>query len=156
MPRLLPGDSAPDFELQDQDSLPVKLSDFAGKKYVILTFYIQDEHPLCIRQMAAFRELEHRFEALGAVILAISGDSVASHKLFEISRRLHFTLLSDPKNRVARLYELPFSWVGRLAGRESFLLDREGIIRARCSARQHPESHAPEMLKALQDLIAAT
>lgn len=152
----MPGDVAPDFELQDQDSLLVKRSDFAGKKYIVLTFYLQDEHPLCIRQVSAFRELELRFEALGAVILAISGDSPASHKLFEISRRLHFTLLSDPKNRVARLYELPFSWLGRLAGRESFLLDREGIIRARYSSRQHPESHAPEMLRALQDLIAAS
>ena len=34
------GDRAPDFTLPDQDGRPVKLSDFRGKKNVVLAFYV--------------------------------------------------------------------------------------------------------------------
>ena len=41
------GQTAPDFLLKDQNQKEVKLSDFAGKKNVVLVFYPLDWSPVC-------------------------------------------------------------------------------------------------------------
>lgn len=97
------GDRAPDFKLPDQDGREVRLSDFAGKP-VVVYFYSRDNTSGCTRQALAFRDVQERLKQLGAVLLGVSRDSVASHKRFADKNVLPFPLLSDPELTALQAY----------------------------------------------------
>ena len=75
------GIKAPDFTLPDQNGNSVSLSSFAGRR-VILYFYPRDNTAGCTKQACGFSKLYPQFTEKGAVIIGVSGDSVASHKKF--------------------------------------------------------------------------
>src|SRR5262249_9014555 len=62
------GDTAPSFELQNQDGETVKLSDFAGKT-VVLYFYPKADTPGCTTQACGIRDRSGEYEKAGAVVL---------------------------------------------------------------------------------------
>jgi peroxiredoxin Q/BCP len=64
MPKLAPGDPAPDFELADQHGNLVKLADFKGKK-LLLYFYPKADTPGCTRQACSVRDAREELAALG-------------------------------------------------------------------------------------------
>src|SRR5216683_2120599 len=74
------GQTAPDFTLLNQEKKEVKLSDFAGKKNVVLVWYPLDWSPTCTNEHACFVNDMKQFEALDAEVLGVSVDSVWSHK----------------------------------------------------------------------------
>ena len=76
------GATAPDFILKDQNQKEVKLSDFQGKKNVVVVFYPLDWSPVCTNEHACFVNDMKRFEQLDAQVLGISVDSAWSHKAF--------------------------------------------------------------------------
>jgi len=76
------GQTAPDFALQNQEKKEVKLSDFAGKRNVVLVFYPLDWSPTCTNEHACFVNDIKQFETLDAEVLGVSVDSVWSHKAF--------------------------------------------------------------------------
>ena len=76
------GQETPDFELENQDKVKVKLSDFRGKKKVVLAFYPLDFSPVCSNEHKCFMTDLPQFDAKDAVILGISIDSVWCHKAF--------------------------------------------------------------------------
>src|SRR5438046_2753245 len=76
------GQTAPDFTLQNQDKKEVKLSDFAGKRNVVLLWYPLDWSPVCTSEHACFVNDMKKFETLDAEVLGVSVDSVWSHKAF--------------------------------------------------------------------------
>ena len=90
------GTKAPDFTLMDQNGTPHSLSEYKGQK-VVLYFYPKDMTSGCTSQACSFRDLYPQFREKGAVVLGVSKDSVASHKRFEETHGLPFTLLSDPE-----------------------------------------------------------
>ena len=126
------GTKAPAFTLPDQNGTMVSLSDFAGKK-VVLYFYPKDNTSGCTKQACGFAELYPQFEEKGAVVLGVSKDSVASHKKFEETYGLPFTLLSDPELTVIQAYDV---WVEKsMYGRKymgiersTYLIDEDGVI----------------------------
>ena len=89
------GMKAPEFTLPDKDGNMVSLKDFLGKK-VVLYFYPRDNTPGCTRQACAFAGAYEEFGRLGAVVIGVSKDSVASHQKFAEKNSLPFILLSDP------------------------------------------------------------
>ena len=126
------GIKAPDFTLPDQNGEMRSLSDYAGKK-VILYFYPKDNTPGCTRQACGFSELRPQFEEKGAVILGVSRDSVASHKRFEETQGLSFTLLSDPELKVIQAYDVwkekkNYGKVSMGVVRTTYLIDEKGMI----------------------------
>ena len=76
------GAPAPEFTLKDQSQQEVKLSDFRGKKRVVLVFYPLDWSPVCTKEHACFADDQKRFEGLDAQVLGLSVDSVWSHKAY--------------------------------------------------------------------------
>ena len=141
MSKLKVGDAAPDFELKNQDGKRTSLSDFLEKKNVVLYFYPKDETPGCTKEACSFRDSYEDFLELGAEVIGVSADSVDSHKAFATNRRLPFILLSDPDHKVSKAYDVSGSMFGLIPGRETFVIDKKGIIRLRFSSQIQIDQH---------------
>lgn len=97
------GKKAPAFTLQADDGAKVKLSELKGKP-VVLYFYPRDNTPGCTKEACAFRDRKAEIDALGAVVLGVSPDTVESHVKFRDKFELNFPLLADPDHKVAEKY----------------------------------------------------
>jgi len=97
------GKKAPAFTLESSDGGKVKLSDFAGKA-VVLYFYPRDNTPGCTVEANEFNAALPALKKLGAVVLGVSKDSIASHCKFRDKFGLSFPLLSDPEGAVLESY----------------------------------------------------
>ena len=106
------GDKAPAFESVDDTGKTVKSSDIVGKKVVVLYFYPADFTGGCTAQACGFRD---DFEKLGknVAVFGVSGDSVATHKLFKAHHKLPFPLLADEKGDVAKAFGVPVNKGGK-------------------------------------------
>ena len=89
------GAPAPEFSLKDQDQKEVKLSDYRGKKRVVLVFYPLDWSPTCTKEHACMVNDKKQFEDLDAQVLGLSVDSVWSHKAYADKMGIHYPLLAD-------------------------------------------------------------
>ena len=146
------GTKAPDFTLPDQDGNPVSLHDFLGKK-VVLYFYPRDNTAGCTKQACAFAEKHPDFQALDAVVIGISKDTVASHRKFADKYSLPFLLLADPELGVLQSYGVwqekkLYGKVSMGVVRSTYLIDETGIIRA-ALPKVKPDANAQQMLELL-------
>ncbi len=146
-----PGDEAPDFELEDQDGRPVRLSALRGKKNVVVYFYPKDDTPGCTKESCAFRDQYEDFLEAGAEVLGISSDSVRSHKAFAQKHRLPFRLLADVGGKVRAAFRVPRS-AGVLPGRVTYVIDRQGVIRHAFNSQLAAARHVDESLEVLAKL----
>ena len=152
MPNVEVGETAPDFTLNDQDGNPVSLSDYHGKRNVVLFFYPRDFSPGCTAQACSFRDSYEDFTDMDAVVIGVSGDSVGSHKKFLDKYLLPFTLLSDPKGKIRALYGSTKAF-GLLPGRYTFIIDKEGVIRHIFTSETNMKKHVDEALKVLREIM---
>ncbi len=148
---LQPGDTAPDFELPSSQGGNVRLSDFRGKKHVVVYFYPKDETPGCTAEACSFRDSYEDFTAAGAEVIGISSDSAASHERFASRHRLPFHLLSDQGGKVRAAWGVK-STLGLLPGRVTFLIDKAGIVRHVFSSQLNPLKHISETKRILGEL----
>lgn len=148
MPELKNGSTAPDFELPDQHGKLVRLSQYRGKRAVVVYFYPKDDTSGCTIEACGFRDDFERFQATGAEVIGISDDSTESHDRFAAKYNLPFTLLSDRGGRVRKLYGVKKSF-GVIPGRVTFVIDRVGVIRHVFSSQSKPARHVEEALIAL-------
>ena len=125
------GSVAPGFTLPDQNGTMHSLSDYKGQK-VILYFYPKDMTSGCTSQACRFRDLYPQIREKGAVVLGVSKDSVASHKRFEETHGLPFTLLSDTELEVIKAYDVlkpgKDEKVSKSLIRSTYLIDESGVI----------------------------
>jgi len=146
------GDTAPDFELSDQDGRPVKLSEHRGRN-VVVYFYPKADTPGCTTQACGIRDRTADYDAAGAIVLGISPDRPADLRKFADKYGLPFTLLADPDHRVAEEYGV---WVEksmygkRYMGiqRATFIVDPDGVV-AHVIPKVKPKTHDDEVLAAL-------
>jgi peroxiredoxin Q/BCP len=146
------GDPSPDFTLLSQSRAMVSLHDFLGKKCVILYFYPKDDTYNCIAESCDFRDSYHVFLDADAEVIGVSSDTPESHSRFAAKYKLPFTLLSDEKNEVRKLYHVPKT-MGVIPGRVTYVIDKKGIVRHIFSSQFNPKSHVEEALKILRDII---
>ena len=97
------GDKAPDFVLPDTERKSVKLSDYFGKK-VMIVFYPKDNTPVCTSQLCDYSNNLSEFSELNIDVIAISADTIESHKDFKIKNNLNIILLSDIDKEVCRKF----------------------------------------------------
>ncbi len=123
------GQAAPDFVLQDQNKKDVKLSDFAGKKNVVLVFYPLDWSPTCTNEHACFVGGMKDFATLNAEVLGVSVDSVWSHKAYAEKMGIAYSLLADfhPKGAMSEKYGVFLADRG-ITGRSIFIVGKNGKV----------------------------
>jgi mycoredoxin-dependent peroxiredoxin len=124
------GATAPDFALRDQNNEVVRLSDFRGRKHVLLVFYPLAFTGTCQGELCSVRDNLGDFANDQVQILTVSVDSAYSHKVWADQQGYQFPLLADfwPHGAVAREYGV-FNEQRGFALRGTFLIDKQGIIR---------------------------
>jgi peroxiredoxin len=122
------GETAPDFSLPDQDGEDVSLSDFRGRR-VLLIFYPFDFSGVCSDQLSVYQEVKPEIEEKGVTMLGISVDNFRAHKVFQEKLGIDTALLSDyePKGEVAKAYGSYFEPAGS-ANRTLVLIDADGVV----------------------------
>jgi peroxiredoxin Q/BCP len=129
MAKLNVGDVAPDFALNDEKGNRVRLSDFRGKKPVVLIFYPADETPGCTRQLCAARDDKAVYEKAGVAVFGVNPGKEASHEKFIAKHNLTMPLLVDKGLEVAALYEAVMGFGPlKLVNRTVVTIDKEGKI----------------------------
>jgi peroxiredoxin Q/BCP len=145
------GDLAPDFTLSSQFGDNVTLSEYFGKKNIVLFFYPKDESPGCTKEACSFRDSYQQLTDLGAEVLGVSAQSVESHVAFATHYGLPFILLSDKDNRVRELYGVPAT-MGIIPGRVTYVIDKKGVVRHIFNSQTQAKRHAEEAKSTLMEL----
>jgi thioredoxin-dependent peroxiredoxin len=140
------GSTAPDFKLPSQEEKLVSLKDYKGK-WVVLYFYPKDMTTGCTIEAHNFQDDLAKYDALNAVILGVSLDTVESHKTFCSKDSLTFKLLADPDHSVIDAYGVPVSGMGpvKFAARDTFLISPSGKI-AKVWTGVNPKTHSADVL----------
>ena len=143
------GDTAPDFKLKDQSGAIVTLDEMAANGDLILYFYPADFSPVCTAEACAFRDSFKGVSNIGAQIVGVSPQSVASHQRFSSSFSIPFPLLSDPRKKAISAYGVdgPFGFGVR---RVTFLIDSSKIIQNRVVSELFVGSHTDLLKKTLR------
>jgi len=120
------GDAAPDFTLPGTGGTSYSLSQYAGRT-VVLVFYPGDDTPVCTKQLNCYNNELAQFTDIGAQVLAVSAQDMASHEKFAAKHGFQFPLLSDTEKAVAGRY----GTLGPLGfpRRSVFVIDSQGVIR---------------------------
>jgi peroxiredoxin Q/BCP len=155
MTHLTEGTKAPVFKGKDQNSKPVSLADFKGKK-VILYFYPEDDTPTCTVQACNLRDNFGLLKKQGFIVLGVSPDEEKKHKKFEAKYDLPFTLIADAGHKIIDSYGV---WgekqlYGRTymgLHRTTFLIDEKGMIR-KIFLKPKSKQHTEEILKAWAEI----
>ena len=123
------GQTAPDFTLLNQDKKEVKLSDFAGKKNVVLVWYPLDWSPTCTNEHACFVNDMRNFDQLDAQVLGVSVDSVWSHKAYAEKMGIKYSLLADfhPRGAMSEKYGVYLADKG-ITGRAIAIVNKTGKV----------------------------
>ena len=123
------GDKIPVFTAKDDSGELVNSTNLIGEKPVVFFFYPKNFTPGCTKEACAFRDSYEDFRSMGAEVIGISSDSVSSHTKFKNKYRLPFTFLSDTNGKLRKLFGVKSELLGLLPGRETFVIDKDGIIR---------------------------
>ena len=146
------GESAPGFRLQDQNNQWRSLEDYAGR-WVVLYFYPKADTPGCTTEACEFRDNIFAFDEIGAAVVGVSLDDVASQKEFSEKYHLPFPLLSDAKQEVASQYGVLTNFRDMaVASRQTFLIDPDGRI-AKHYQQVDPQTHTLEVLADLKAIM---
>ncbi|MEJ7592658.1 MAG: thioredoxin-dependent thiol peroxidase [Planctomycetaceae bacterium] len=150
-----PPAKAPAFSLTATDGATVKLSELRGKA-VVLYFYPKDDTPGCTKEACAFRDRLTEIQKLGAVVLGVSADDVASHKKFSEKFTLSFPLLADTDHQMAEKYgawreKNMYGKVSMGIQRSTFLIDAQGAV-AKVWKKVSVDGHDQQVIDALKAL----
>jgi peroxiredoxin Q/BCP len=151
MKALAIGDRAPDFKLPALRGGEVSLADFAGKKNVVLFFYPRDLSPGCTVEACTFRDAYEDFVAAGAEVIGISSDSLEEHARFASKHSLPMQLLTDADGKVRAAYGVRAT-LGFIPGRETFIIDKQGIVRHLFRSQMRVKQHVAESIEVLKRL----
>ena len=151
------GKAAPDFTLAADDGKKVSLKSLRGQP-VVLYFYPRDDTPGCTKEACAFRDRKKELTKLGAHVLGVSTDDVASHVKFRDKYELNFPLLADVDHKVAEKYG---AWREKnMYGKKSmgiqrstYLIDAEGQIK-KIWKKVSVDGHDDQVLDELKKLGA--
>ncbi|MGA3296306.1 MAG: peroxiredoxin [Candidatus Bathyarchaeia archaeon] len=142
------GDTAPNFYGPTSDGS--KLTDFRGRKNVVLYFYPKDDTPGCTKEACSFRDNLKAIREMGSEVVGISVDDVDSHKKFTEKYHLPFPLVSDPDKKIATAYGV-LRDPPTMTNRVTFIIDKNGKI-ANIFPKVDVTQHTEEVVAALKKL----
>ncbi|MGZ8161145.1 MAG: peroxiredoxin [Methylobacter sp.] len=147
---------APLFSSKNQFNETVSLSDYLGKKNVVLYFYPKDDTPGCTIEANQFTQLAGEFAKADTVVIGVSKDSCASHVDFIKKFGLKVDLLADVDGELCESYgvwqEREKNGVKSMAIlRSTFIIDKQGML-VEATYGVTPEGHAQDVLEKVKDL----
>ncbi len=150
------GKKAPAFTLESSDGDKVKLADLAGK-VVVLYFYPRDNTPGCTVQAENFRDALPALKKLGAVVLGVSKDSIASHCKFRDKYELNFPLLADADGEVMEAYgawgeKVLYGKKSKGVIRSTVLIGKDGKV-AKHWPKVSVKGHVDAVVEATKELL---
>lgn len=122
------GDKIPNFIVKDTNGNDFDSKTILGIKPIVIYFYPKDDTLICTEQACSFRDQYEDFKALGAEVIGVSSDSIASHEKFAKRYNLPFLLLSDSDKKLRKLFGVPSDLMGLIPGRVTYVADKNGII----------------------------
>lgn len=148
--------AAPMFKSFNQANQLVSLSDYAGKKNIVLYFYPKDDTPGCTIEANDFTKLADEFAKLDTVVIGVSKDSCASHVDFINKFNLKVELLADTNGELCENYgvwrEREKNGVKSMAIlRSTFIIDKQGEL-ADVMYGVTPEGHAQDVLEKIKNM----
>jgi peroxiredoxin Q/BCP len=146
------GDKIPEFTAKDNKGNDFDSDSIIGKKPVVIYFYPKDNTPGCTAQACSFRDQYEDFKDLGAEVIGISSDSIASHEKFIHKYQLPFILLSDSDKKIRTLFGVKPDLFGLLPGRVTYVADKNGIIQLIFDS-MNATNHIPKALDVIQKLV---
>ena len=154
MSKIEVGKKAPAFSL-DGTSGAWSVKDGAGKTLVIY-FYPKDNTSGCTQEGQDFAALYPQFKKAKAIVLGVSPDTLASHEKFKAKMEFPFELLSDPDQKVCKLFDViqEKSMYGRKymgVERSTFVIDDGGVLRHEWR-KVKVKGHAEAVLAAVKAL----
>ena len=147
-------DAAPDFTGTLAGGRQLKLSDYRGRRHVILYFFPKDFTPGCTKEACSFRDRRAEIAELDGEIIGVSLDTAEKHGAFAEKYQLPYPLVSDRDGRIATAYG-----VQRLGGwlptkRVTFVIDKNGVIQHVIQSELGIDVHIDEAIETLRHLQA--
>jgi len=154
MAKLAVGKKVPDFKLPSTNG-DFRLKEYEGDR-IVLYFYPKDSTPGCTLEGQDFRDQHQKFRRRKTRVFGISRDSLKSHENFKAKQKFPFELLSDPDEKVCKLFDVmkEKNMYGRKVigiERSTFLIDGQGILRQEWR-KVKVKGHVDEVLEALKQL----
>ncbi|MCH6573160.1 MAG: peroxiredoxin [Proteobacteria bacterium] len=155
MAKISIGKKVPDFSVAATGGQTVSLKDYRGKNLVVY-FYPKDSTPGCTLEGQDFRDQLAKFKRRKTVVFGVSRDSVSSHERFREKQGFNFDLLSDPDEKLCRLFDVirEKNMYGRKVmgiERSTFLIDQQGVLRLEWR-KVRVKGHVAEVLDAVKTL----
>jgi peroxiredoxin Q/BCP len=144
------GDLVNDFELEDENGTPRRLSEFLAKGRVVLFFYPAAMSAGCTRESCHFRDLAGEFAAAGGQRIGISHDTVAKQRQFAERHSLGYPLLSDPDGTVAQQFGVNTRFGIMPVKRWTFVIGSDGRVREVIKSGVNMSVHADRALEVLR------
>ena len=143
------GGKLPVFKAKDADGNDFDSFKFVGKKPLVIYFYPKDNTPGCTAEACSFRDQYEDFLDLGAEVIGISSDGLASHQKFTAQYQLPFLLLSDTDKKIRKLFGVPTAFLGLLPGRVTYVIDAKGVVQMVFNSMLAGQ-HIPKALEAVK------
>jgi peroxiredoxin Q/BCP len=147
------GEEAPEFTARLSTGEQVSLSDYRGKKNVVLFFYPKDFTAGCTKEVCSFRDNYDEIRKLDAILLGVSSDEDTTHTAFIQQNQLPFPLISDQSRTLCKAYGT--TRLGGLFGlqkRVTYVIDKHGKIRGVAHHEYAIDRHLEDVLTALRKL----
>ncbi|WP_108803506.1 peroxiredoxin [Aquimarina sp. Aq107] len=123
------GSKIPQFTAIKDDGGDFHSVDYIGQTPLVIYFYPKNFTPGCIKEACDFRDSYEDFKKEGVEVIGISADNVKSHERFKNKYNLPFIFLSDADGSLRKLFGVKSGLFGVLPGRETYVIDKEGVIR---------------------------
>jgi thioredoxin-dependent peroxiredoxin len=143
------GAQVPLFSLQDQDGKTFNMKDSVGNNVFVIFFYPKDESMVCTKEACTFRDSMNLFRQYGVQVIGINQGTVESHKKFQQDDNLNFELLSDPDEKVIKLFGVKGSLFTQ---RVTFVVDTSGQIVFKTESTMDGKKHIRETLAFIRQL----
>lgn len=146
------GDKIPNFKALDTNGATFDSQSIIGIKPIVFYFYPKDDTPGCTAQACSFRDQYEDFTDLGAEVIGISSDSVASHQKFTKQYKLPFILLSDFDKKIRNTFGVPSGLFGLIPGRVTYVADKNGVIKLIFDSSLMATTHITKALASIKKL----